>query len=408
MEPVTAIRVNLPSVYNELNANVLNEMFGQGGNGSPNEMWNCTRASSYRVSVVSNDKGKLREVRDVAILAVVPQGVNDAKPPERWTFCRVGNPAIVDLVFQNDLSSNETLRVSLVGLPLGYTAQSDGKLTFSSGQKFNYSATPQAAPSEALTNGTKRDVGQLNMSFNDSNLIGAVPFDVYAKSADLFSTDEKDSKSAFSGTLGVQRGVFSRWYSPLHFEQTAQGNQVASNLSTVSTLGLTTLVPWSWSNALFNNHVIQAPLPPDITVNNQYTHRFRQLVASGSKPLAIDDYSLNPSGSWSSISLPWVCHALSFLGAKGAGPCLAITVDGGTYYLPLDLTKTKSARVETYEDGTLMIPLSEFSFVTKYVPFLVSGSPAGSQITIKYSDGVTPANNYARSVNWTFGIQVAK
>lgn len=405
MEPVTAIRVNLQSVYNALNANVLNDMFGQGGNGSPSEAWNCTRASSYRVSVVS----KLKDVRDVAILAVVPQGLNDATPPERWTFCRVGAPGIVDLVIQNDLSSNETLRVSLVGLPLGYTAQSDGKLPPPSGQKFTYSATPQAVPSEALTNGKKRDVGQLNISLNDSNLIGAIPFNVYAKSADLFSTDERDSKSAFSGTLGLQRGVFSQWYSPVHFEQTAQGNQVASNLSTVSTLGLTTLVPWSWSNVLFNNSVIQAPLPPDITVNNQYTYRFRQLVSSGSTRLATDDYSLNPSATWSSISLPWVCRALSSLGAKGTtAPCLAITVDGGAYYLPLDATKPHNARVETYEDGTLMISLSEFGFVTKYVPFILSGSAAGSQVVIKYSDDVTPANNYVRSVSWTFGIQVAK
>ena len=134
------------------------------------------------------------------------------------------------------------------------------------------------------------------------------------KAPTFSTTDEKDSKSAFSGTFGLQRGIFSRWYSPIHLEQTAQGNQVATNLSTVTALGLTTLVPWSWSSTLFNNKVIQIPLPPDITADNQYTHRFRQVLAPKSQALAVDDYAFNPSASWSSISLPWMCKVFSVLG----------------------------------------------------------------------------------------------
>ena len=74
-------------------------------------------------------------------------------------------------------------------------------------------------------------------------------------------------------------------------------------------------------------------------------------------------------------------------------------MDGGTYYLPLDLTKTHNARLETYEDASIVIPLTEVRFVTKYFPFLVSAGSAKSQLTIKYADTVTPTNNYVRSAH---------
>ena len=97
-------------------------------------------------------------------------------------------------------------------------------------------ATPQAAPGEALNNGATRTVGQVSVAFSDANLISKSPVNLYVKSTDLISTDGKDAKSAVSVIGGIQRGLFSKWYSPTHLEQSLQGNQTAKNLSTVTSL----------------------------------------------------------------------------------------------------------------------------------------------------------------------------
>jgi hypothetical protein len=322
------------------------------------------------------------------------------------------------LILNSDVAPSETLQVSLVGLPNGMSALSNGTLKFTQ-KMFNFSAVPQAAPNEKLTNGKSRDTGQLAITISDTNLFSKLqmPFNTYVKSKDLFSTDEKDSKSAFSGTVGVQRGVFPKWYAPLHLEQTIQGNQIATNLSTLSALGLTTLLPWAWSRPAFYNLGFEAPLPPDVTVDNQFTHRINQNITPTSKALAVNDYSLNASLSWSSIRFPWACPAFAWLRLtkKPDDPknsdtpyCLGTELNVGAYYLPFDLTAYKSQRVEGYGDVSILIPLVRLSFGSKVFPFLTSGDPAKSQIRIKYADTVDAANNYARARQWTYGVELIK
>jgi hypothetical protein len=413
LEPITAISVSLAdtAMYDLMKIAI--------GGDAHHPRWDCTKASSYKVAIVSKQKdGSLKEVRDETITSVALQG-NDAHG-NRLTWCDVGAPGEVQLILKSDVSPSETLQVSLIGLPGGMSAQSDGALKIS--QKVTtFSATPQAAPSESLTNGKKRDTGQLNVSFSDSNLFSSshVPFNVYAKSSDLFSTDEKDSKSSFSGTLGIQRGVFPRWYAPLHLEETMQGNQTATNLSSVTTLGMTTLLPWAWSGKLLYNSILQVPLPPDLTINNLYTHRINQNITQTTKALPTDDYSLNPFASWSSIRFPWACTLFGGLhitakktdgdpSKPGTQYCLGAEIDLGTYYLPLELTAEKHQRVEGYGDVSILIPLSGLSFASKIFPYLTSGDPAKSQIRIKYADSVNAANNYARSKQWTYGIELIK
>jgi hypothetical protein len=410
LEPITAISVSMadPTVFDLFKRAI--------GNDPQHPRWDCTKTSSYKVSVVSKQGNSIKDVRNESITYVALQGNDDSG--KRLTYCSVGSPGQVQLIFKSDLATSETVQVSLVGLPDGMLAQSDGTLKFTE-SVLSFTATPQAAPSEKLTNGTTRDTGQLNVSFSDSTLFKGLqlPFNTYAKSKDLFSTDEKDSQSAFSGTIGIQRGIFPNWYAPLHFEETMQGNQTATNLSSVTTLGLTTLIPWAWSSKLFYNGVFQAPLPPDLTINNQYTHRINQNITPTSKALAIDDYSLNPLASWSSIRFPWACKLFGWLkitakpadpGKPGTQYCLGTEIDLGTYYLPLDLTAANNQRVEGYGDVSILIPLSGLSFASKIFPYLTSGDPAKSQIRIKYADSVNAANNYARSKQWTYGIELIK
>jgi len=420
LEPAAAISVQLADP-----APVYDLMKKAIGSDPHNPLWDCTRPSSYKVAVVSRQSdGSLKDVRILKITSVALQGNDDTG--KRLRYCDVGSPGQVQLIFNPDLGSKETLQVTLVGLPEGSAAKSDGTLQYND-TVLSFSATPQAAPSDKLRNGKTRDTGQAKVLFSDSNLLSSVqlPFNVYAKSSDLFSTDEKDSQSSFSAAVGLQRGIFPRWFAPIHFDETVQGNQTATNLSNVASLGITTLLPWSWSARLLYNSIIQAPLPPDLTIGNQYTHRINQLVAAGSKLLAIDDYSLNPVANWSSVRFPWACTVFGWMhitqkgtqpnpskpGDKGTQPpqyCLGTELNFGGYYLPLDLTEAQHQRVEGYGDVSILIPLSGLSFASKVFPYLSSNDPAKSQIRIKWSDSVNAANNYARDRHWTYGIELIK
>jgi hypothetical protein len=139
--------------------------------------------------------------------------------------------------------------------------------------------------------------------------------------------------------------------------------------------------------------------------------------------LAVDDYSLNPALSWSTISFPFTCRLLPWEKAPQTKPapgggaavaptqtstCLGTELDLGLWYLPLDLTKTGSKRAEGYGDISILIPLSDFSFASKELTYVTKGDPTKFQIRIKYADSVNAANNYARTKGWTFGIEALK
>jgi hypothetical protein len=378
-------------------------------NAANNSTWSCVSTKFYTVEIV-NGSGTPSEV---PVASVTAQG-NDPVTGRRFTHCDgSGQPGTVYLTLAMGIPATAKLRVTLFLDASHKTtlAQSDGTLTLESAEKFTFSATPQSAPGEALNNGQKRDVGQLTVSIADTDIVRNPIVNLYAKSSDLFSTDSKDSKSAFSALLGIRRGIFRNWYTPWQLEQSIQGNQTASNLSAVTNLGFTTLVPWKWSRPMFNNEVIGAPLPPDITVSNQYTHRISQLVTEKTPLLETNDYSLNPSLSWSSITFPPTCKVFSWLSrqnTKDPPYCLGTEINLGLWYLPLDLTKNKSQRAEGYGDVSMLLPLAGFNFASALFPYVTSNDPTKVQIRIKYSDSVNAANNYARIRAWTYGLEILK
>jgi len=401
---VTAIEVQLADVPSGLFDAVKTAL-----NDNPN--WNCASPAYYKATVLNSANVAIRSLK---VSAVRIQGVDP--PLDRFTRCDgSGIPGTIDLVLASQINPGENVQVFIYG-DIGQGKQifkSDGKLSITTSQLFAFSASPQAAPGESLTNGKTRDVGQLSVSFSDSNLLGSSPMNIYAKSTDLMSTDERDSKSAFAVTVGGQWGITPRWYFPMHIEETVQGNQAASNLSAVTSLGVTTLLPWSTSGNLANNEVIRAPLPPDVSLALQYTHRINQLVTSKSPLLSVNDLSLNPSLSWSSIDFPFVCHLLPL--QKGAGGktssspiCLGTELDLGLWYLPFDLTSQKSQKVEGYGDISILVPLASFSFASKALTFVTKGDPVKYQVRVKYADSVNAVNNYARTKQWTYGIELLK
>ena len=139
--------------------------------------------------------------------------------------------------------------------------------------------------------------------------------------------------------------------------------------------------------------------------------------------LSVNDYSLNPALSWSTISFPFTCRLLfwekkpqkkpSSLDAAAAvspqaSTCLGTELDLGLWYLPLDLTSAGSQRVEGYGDISILIPLADFSIASKELTYVTAKDPTKFQVRIKYADSVNAANNYARSKQWTFGIEALK
>ncbi|HTU43282.1 MAG TPA: hypothetical protein VMF10_16355 [Candidatus Aquilonibacter sp.] len=357
----------------------------------------------------------LRVVRSLKIRAVnLPDRDKSGRPLTRCDG--LGHPAVIDLILGSQVSTTDQIQVFIYA-DKQQTKQlfaSDGKLSFTATSFPTFTATPQAAPGESLNNGATRDVGQLNVAFADQNLFGEDLVDIYAKSTDLFSTDAEDAKSAFGVTGGFQRGLFSRWYSPYHLEQTIQGNQMATNLSTATTLGFNTLPPWHWTASGLNNGVIDAPLPFEPAIAVQYVHRFEQLVTKKTPLLSENDFTVNPALSWSNISFPFVCKLFNHRKTTAEAPgtpapvCLGAQLDLGLWYLPLDLTASKSERVDGYGDASILIPLSDFGFASTALSYVTKGDPMKFQLRITYADSVNAANNYARTRQWTFGIEALK
>lgn len=386
LEPVTLIDVQLGD------SAAISAVLKQAIKGSSH--WNCAAISSYQVSLYEGASTTPSRTLPIA-------SVNTA-----LTHCAPNDIDLnaVQITLRSPLTKNDKYQVTLrnLGDP-SPVVQSAAAAPGNVGSAVVFTATPQSAPGETLTNKKTRDVGQLAVSFTDSDFVANLPVDIYVKSTDLFSTDEKDAKSAFLGTVGFNRGLLRNWYTPFHLEGGMQGNQIATNLSAVVNSGVTTLIPW---HAVISP-AIQAPLPPEFTLNQQYTNRIRQ--ASTSKPLATDDYSLNPSLSWSSISFPWPCPSSA---KKTAAPqyqyCFGVEMNLGLWYLPLDLTGKGSQRVEGYGDISILIPLSSLSFAKGIFPYVTSGDYSKSRIRVKYSDSVSVANNFIRTRDWTYGIELIK
>jgi hypothetical protein len=413
LNPVTAISLHIGTYGSDI-YDIIQKRVGKAD-------WNCAAPQFYKVAVVDSS---LKILRQLSVTAVRPIG----KDPNgvRYTSCEGhGHPAIVDLVLGSRVNSGDLIQVFVYDdakqtVPL---ISSDGKLAITTSSFPAFTATPQAAPGEALNNGETRTVGQLNIAFSDTNLIQRSPVNLYAKSTDLVSTDSKDAKSAIAVTGGIQRGLLTRWYTPYHLEESLQGDQTAQNLSAVTSLGFAVDPPWLWTAHSLNNPFILAPLPPEFSVANQYTHRFNQLVTTKTPMLSVNDYSLNPALSWSTISFPFTCRLLFWEKAPPNAPgsadaaaaastqtstCLGTELDLGLWYLPLDLTPRGSKRAEGYGDISILIPLADFSIASKELTYVTAKDSTKFQVRIKYADSVNAANNYARSKQWAFGIEALK
>jgi hypothetical protein len=402
MRPAMQIRVFL-------NGNaVADEVTAQEAKG-----WNCTSPASYLVTAQGGTKR-------LPVEAVLPIGKGS---------CKDTTPDPVLLQISVAVDPKTAYEVTLNGLPDGKVVRS-AATPFPAGTASSFSATPQAVPNEAMNNGAKRDVGQMSLAYSVP-FIGQSP--VLFNTKDVFSTDSEDAKSSWATTAGLSHGLFPAWYTPVQLTETVQGNQAASNVSAVTSLSVSGLVPWYWSRKALNNAFIDAGLAPDFSLAASYTRRIEQLVTTKTPKLADNDASINPSLTIEPFYLlPKVCAKYQAWINKpgGAGKtsaadkkpsagsnsngsgnsarqfCVGLQPDIGLYYLPLDDTKAGSEKAEGYGDISILIPLSNLNFSD--FQLVKADGLVNSQIHIKWSDAVNASNNYARTRQWTFGIEVMK
>jgi hypothetical protein len=228
---------------------------------------------------------------------------------------------------------------------------------------------------------------------------------LYLDTKDIFSTNERDKKSAFEGGAGVQIALDKRGFAPLKFEGQAQGNQVATNLSSVVLADLQ--LDAGFLKIAAANFPLRQPIAPTFELGLPYTHRYNQVVAAGAAPLPIDDFAVNPSLAFTGgeILHQWCKPASSGGTIPGNRVCLGWEADLGLWYLPLEKTSKGSERAEGYWDYSFLVPLTNFA----NIPFTtLDPQNLKTQLRIKYEDSVSPANNYARTKKWSFAFELIK
>jgi hypothetical protein len=65
-----------------------------------------------------------------------------------------------------------------------------------------------------------------------------------------------------------------------------------------------------------------------------------------------------------------------------------------------------SQRVEGYGDISILVPFTDFAVASKQLTYVTGGGDSTKfQLRITFVDAVNAANNYARTKQWTIGIE---
>ena len=267
-------------------------------------------------------------------------------------------------------------------------------------------ASAQTVNNETLLDKSiyKKAIYQFPISSN-LVLLGNNRSGLYVDTKDLFSTNERDSKSSFEGGIGYQLGMFNRWAVPAKLEGKILGNQVATNLSSSVSLQVSTNVPWGNFLSPPKRYLPAWNVAPAFSIALPYTHRFDQVVNTGSKPLPVDDFATNPSLALTTERL--FEHLTTAEVTNGTSATFGLYWEGdlGLYYLPLQTTSKGSQRAEGYGDASILVPLADFGIIPG-VGLDPTTQVNQMRLRIKYQDTVSATNNYVRTKEWTFGLEL--
>ena len=313
---------------------------------------------------------------------------------------------VVNLWLNDPVNFKSSYKVELKGIDskTNKNIWSAAKQFPSSSRPVMISATPQSISNEPLSTGTYKTVEQVALSATvPIAATQAKQTGAYLVSNDVISSNERDNKSAFLGGAGFEYDP-RRWYAPIKLEADVQGNQVATNLSTIASASVSTAVPWGGTGKLLDNPLFGFPLSPTLSLALPYTHRINQVVSAKGTPLPVNDFSLNPALALANGTLlKSLCNPNS---PNKSILCFGLSMDLGFYYLPLEKTSAGNQRVDGYGDVSFFIPITNFQKPLQLVTF--SSQTLQSEFQIEYCDSVSPANNYARTKKWSFGVVLIK
>ena len=300
------------------------------------------------------------------------------------------NPEVVYLILRGRVfNKGDKVQVS-------FHQHASKEIKVSSATSVSLSLTPNFVQSEALTNGQKRPVGQLNVAFDELSLTSTTPFRTHLTTSSTFSSDAKDNSSNVNLLFGVERSLMRSWYLPWHTDTKMIGDQVIDNLSWVSSTGVTTIVPWGWTRSFLNNPVLDAPVSPEITLDAQIEHRIRRDATAQKKFADKDAFRLHGSGSWTPIRL---------LKGDGNGDYVSLELAGQGWYLPHqhDFANVLKDRLEGYFQASVLVPVSKVAVSDTGLATAQKGTK--TQIRVQYSLGANEANGFKHSSRLSIGVE---
>jgi len=288
----------------------------------------------------------------------------------------------------------------LVSIKNGATSEKSNEITVAVTSDVSLSLTPSFVQSEALTNGQKRPVGQLNVAFDELTLTHSTPFRTHLTTNSTISSDAKDNGSNVNLLFGVERSLTHSWYLPWHADTKMIGDQVVNNLSWVSSTGLTTIVPWGRTRGFLNNPILDAPVSPEITFDAQIERRVSQDAAAQKKFSDKDAFRLHGKGTWT---------PLRFLRGDSSGDYVSLELNGEGWYIPHQYTSAHvlKDRLEGFFQMSVLVPVAKLTTVSD-TGLATAQRGTKTQIRVQYSLGANEANGFKHSSKLSIGVEATK
>jgi hypothetical protein len=328
---------------------------------------------------------------------------------EQSDFCEPGGPDYFSVYLVLDptrLRAQDKVTVFL--LPPNHTGGPDAsknpasnEVTLPDLRRVQVILDPSYVPSQELTNGRKRPVAHLGAGINIDRIGLWRGFArSYVRAESILSTDAKDKASKVEARwMVLERALPGPWYLPVHLETKVLGNQTADNVSSVTSAGISGLIPWRWTRKAFYGDYFQIPVSPIWRFSAQHEYRARQTVAAAARFPDANAFRMFGEMSWSPIRL---------LPSPGSDT-LTLEMLGRGWYFPRDRNALgqRIERLEGYFEVSVLVPITKFQFTGSA---LVSddASKAKQRIRIKYSVGANEANAFLHSSQISLGVEIIK
>ena len=268
-------------------------------------------------------------------------------------------------------------------------------------QRYNAGLTPSYAANQELINGSKRNVAHLEQTFEVHQLytLGNRARG-YLSVDNIFSTDWQDKTAQVQAIWGVfERSLASSWFVPMHLETKVSGDEHLRYSSSVTSLGLKTLMPWKFTKPALYNGFVHAPIPPLFQIDTQFEHRMP-------RP---DDLKMEyPERNVGRIEAQMTWSTIQLLPQKDSDP-LSLEVASRGWYLPQDRNSLNRTiqRLEGEVEISLLVPLAKFNLVG--LNFVTdSKAKATQRVRIKYVHGAIESLGFTHASQLTMGVEFIK